>query len=262
MSIFNHGDICRYICRYLSLEHICMFRRCSRQLRIFLSGKFLYDRKTAYLRNIGVMPSQIMGFTMDINYRRYLKKRGCRAICPSYRLIPICQLNIKLARHLMKTKPDELYGGHYARLMITKDHELIDLSVKLSRPHQLTHLFQEILNTDDDKLIKWFEDNYIGDQLKRLILEIRPVMEYQSAIGGPVEIMWRRYGDCLRSLFDPRPDLFTGKLLTNDIIFALSKGILPHRVDKCELNIDNRHLLLQFRQYGYIDKCDHFVKRD
>ena len=259
MSIFSHGDICRHICRYLSFQDMCMFRRCTRHLRIFISGNFLYDRKTTYLGSMYVGPSQIMGFTTDINYRRYLKKRGWRAICPSYYL-PLRTSNIALTRYLMRTLPDKLYGEDYGFLMKAKDRELIDLSVKLTRPDQLVSLFKEILLTEDDELIQWFEDKHVGDQLEALIVESRPTTIYHASSDVPIETIWKRYGARYRSLFQPRRDKVTGMLITADVVFALERKILSRRINKIDVN--SMLIYHVFGKSDYIEEDDCFVKRD
>ena len=262
MSIFSHGDICRYICRYLSFDDMCMFRRCTQRLHSFISNNFYYDLKTQYLMNLHIWPSQIMGFTTDIKYRRYLKKKGWRAICTNYRLQLICQHSVKLALYVMKTHREKMYGGSYVILIRTKDRQLIDLSVKSSYPCQLGSLFREILWINDDELIQWFEDMYVGDQLAHLITESRPTHEYMSPLGGHIEIMWKRYGNRYRSLFYPRTDCVLGTLLTNDVIFALSKNIMSCRVNKHTLSRADDYIAAYFRVYGYIEEGDYFVKYD
>ena len=261
MSIFTHGDICRYICTYLSFEDTCMFRRCSWDLHTFITGNLFYERKTAYLKNLSVTPSRIMAFTPDIDYRRYLKKRGWRAICPAGGLQSICSRNVKLARYLMKTQPDKLYGGHYRILMRTKNRELIDLSVEMTYPSIRRLLFEEILLTRDDELISWFEEKHVGDRLFEWILELRPIHLHQHYLGGAMEIMWKRYGLQYRHLFYPRADTVTGKLLEHDVLFAVDKGIFSCRVNKEDIN-DNSYITYMLRQYGYIEEGDYYIRRD
>lgn len=262
MTIFTHGDICRHICGYLSFEDICMFRRCNKYLRTYISGTYFYNLKTTYLMSLRIWPSQIMGVTTDINYRRYLKKRGWRAICTNYRLQLICQYNVKLALYIMKTHREKIYGGSYSVLLRTKNRQLIDLSVQSSYPCQLGSLFREILWINDDELIQWFEDKHVGSQLAHLITESRPTHEYISPLGGYVEIMWKRYGSCYRSLFYPRTDCVLGTLLTNDVIFALDKEIMSRRVNKNTLSQHANYLAGIFISHGYVDDGDYFVKRD
>ena len=266
MSIFNNGDICRHICTYLSFEDTCMFRRCNRDLHTYISGNFFYDRKTACLTDLHVSHINIMGFTMDVNYRRYLKKKGCRQICQDFYLSFICDSDVKIARYIMKTKSDKLYGKDHTRHMRKKDRELIDLSVKLSCPDQLGKLFREILRTKDDDLITWFETKYVGDQLEKLILENRPDYGYGPLIiDEPADIMWDRYGSQYRHLFLPRKDDVTGKLKYYDVIFALKKRLLPDRVIKQDVTNDvtnDVYMRFMFRHHGYVEEGDCFVKHD
>lgn len=155
-----------------------------------------------------------------------------------------------------------MYGGSYDILIRTKDRRLIDLSVKSSYPCQLGSLFGETLWINDDELIQWFEDMYVGDQLAHLITESRPTHEYMSPLGGYVEIMWKRYGNRYRSLFYPRTDCVLGTLLTNDVIFALDKNIMSCRVNKHTLSRSDDYITRKFTSHGYVDEGDYFVKYD
>ena len=207
MSILNHGDICRYICGYLLLGDICMFRRCNKYLRTYISGNFFYDKKTMYLMDLEISPSEIMGFTTDINYQQYLINVFLLfdVLKDSY-LTSVSYTDVKIARYLMKTQPDKLYGEDHSGHMYSKDHHLIDLSVKLSLPDQLGSLFKEIVKTKDKDLISWFESKYVGDQLEKLILENR--FDYHCGSGGS-NVMWDHYGSQYEHLFFSRQDDIT-----------------------------------------------------
>lgn len=176
------GDVIRCICAYLTFDEICMLRRVDKHFHRVISGNFFYDRKTSYLRDtLRIMPSQIMGFTQDINYRRYLKRKSCRAICADY-MIPLnYRLPVKLTRYILKTIPNKIRNYHsYEDLVETRDREIIEMAIDLyiaSNPlieprRSIQHFFRNVLETHDDELIKWFEEKYIGDELETTIREV------------------------------------------------------------------------------------------
>ena len=257
MTIFNHGDICRYICRYLSIESICMFRRCNRQLGMFLSGSFLYDRKTTYLKDSFFKPSEIMIFTMDIGYRRYLKKRGWRAIAPLHCLQWITTRDMKLFRYIIKAKPQVLRQHCSLDLVRTKDRELIDLYRRMCHSEELAFLFRQILDKgkSDDELIEWFAQRHITLDFWT---QVRKCDNYSTFESKLEEWMWNNYGP---KFFSPVENLRTNKLQVGDVLFALDKGILSRRVYRHDLH-DPSYYVHHFVRHGYVERGNYFIKYD
>ena len=289
MSIFNYGDICRYICSYLSLDDICMFRRCNHQLHLFISGNFFYDLKTQYLIYL-IRPSQMMGIVRDIGYRRYLKKKGWRAICHNYHIALMTaeyDQDIKLVRYILKTKFDKLGGRDPSYLVRTRSREIIDLAVKLgplgvglsqSSPQDaparfasqtlagasyLDRMLKEILVTRDEALIQWFEDKHIGDKIGEMIKHRRQGISYVNYLEWR-DLLWERYSSRYRHYFYPVTDPITGKLPSEDVIFALRKRILSHKVYTRDfftgdVNFD-AYMITCFEECGYVYEGEYFIK--
>ena len=249
MSIFNHGDICRYICGYLDLNDICMFRRCNRQLRTIISRKFFYERKTDYLLKLPLTPSEIMGITTDDGLRRYCKQKGWRATCPHYRFHSLTYLkDLQFVRYLLKTKSSKLSGGVFGHLMRTKDRHLIDLAILLCPQNHLHMMLSEILLTQDEPLIQWFEEKHLGNKLEQVVLD-----------GRCCDGIWNRYHSQYRHCFEPSKDPTTGRYRSEDVTLSLPRGIFPQRVRKSHLNIDT-YVEWCFRYYGYVEEEDYYVK--
>ena len=252
MSVFTHRDVCRYICGYLDLNDICMFRRCNKRLRIIISGKFFYDRKTDYLLKLPLTPSEIMGVTRDGGYRRYCKQKGWRATCPEYKFAWLTHLkDPQFVRYLLRTKDIHSASGiSLNHLIRTKDRVIIDLTMKLVAQDRLWIILDEILVTQDEELIIWFEEKYLGDKLEQVIID-----------GRGYDSIQKRYRSQYCHCFAPVADPTTGRYCGEDIILALQRGTLHLRVHKSHLNIDT-YMEWCFRCYGYIEEGDYYVKRN
>ena len=230
MSIFNIGDICRDICGYLSFDDMCMFRRCNRALHTYISGNYFYDRKTKCLSDLLLRPSDIMGVTRDVGYRRYCKKKQWRAICPNYRFHSLTHVkDIRFVRYLLKTKGAQLSRQCllFNHLIPTKDRRLIDSVMKLTPENHLINMFLSVLHERDEELILWFEEKHIGDKLEQIVLE-----------GHTYTSIWKRYYDRYPHCFGISKDPATGRYRTEEVVFALKQGRFVKRVHKNSLNLD------------------------
>lgn len=272
MSIFLNRDICSLIYQRLTFEDVCMFRRCSRRMYSYLPKKIFYERKTDHLLKT-FRPSQIMGFTTDIDYRRYLKKKGWRAINRSCWSHKLSFIDAKLIRYVMAEPKFKCYG-FYSYLSRTCDRRLIDLCIyKHDDEYHGDHcreVLMGIISLCNNELCDWFETKYMNSDpvlwqkrekiaVERLLIglyhSIPDIRAYDTP--GMKEFLYQRYGDKYINSFMPYPDEINIQRFIRD----LQQGLMPKRIHLSSISLPD---LLEpyFLDHGYVKEGNYLVLND